>query len=90
MHNVMEDFMRTTIDLPENLVKEAMKACKVSTKTGVIILALKDLIRKSKISDLKNQLEKAQSQGFIEITNQAIRPTKLGQQYLNDCLGIFT
>ena len=45
--------MRTTIDLPEKLVQEAMKAAHVKTKTSVIILALKELIRKSKISDLK-------------------------------------
>ncbi len=42
-----------------------------------------------KIDTIKNQLEKAQSQDFIEITNQTIRPTKLGQRYLNDCLEIF-
>ena len=45
--------MRTTLDLPEKLMQEAMKAAHVKTKTNVIILALKELIRKSKISDLK-------------------------------------
>ena len=45
--------MRTTLDLPEQLIQEAMKAAHVKTKTNVIILALKELIRKSKISDLK-------------------------------------
>ncbi len=45
--------MRTTIDLPEKLMQEAMEAAHVKTKTSVIILALKELIRKSKISDLK-------------------------------------
>ncbi len=45
--------MRTTLDLPEKLLSEAMKRTHVGTKTGVIVLALKELIRKSKISDLK-------------------------------------
>lgn len=45
--------MRTTLDLPEKLVQEAMKVTCVKTKTNVIVLALKELIRKSKISDLK-------------------------------------
>ncbi len=45
--------MRTTLDLPENLLEEAMKVAHVKTKTNVIVLALKELIRKSKISDLK-------------------------------------
>jgi len=45
--------MRTTLDLPENLLTEAMKVTHTSTKTRVIVLALEELIRKSKISDLK-------------------------------------
>lgn len=49
-----EEPMRTTLDLPEKLVNEAMKLTHSDTKTRVIILALQELIRKSKISDLKN------------------------------------
>ena len=45
--------MRTTLDLPENLLDEAMKITHTATKTGVIIKALEELVRKSKISDLK-------------------------------------
>lgn len=45
--------MRTTLDLPEELLNEAMKATHINTKTKVIIAALEDLIRKSKISELK-------------------------------------
>ncbi|MDO9263430.1 MAG: type II toxin-antitoxin system VapB family antitoxin [Desulfosalsimonadaceae bacterium] len=45
--------MRTTLDIPENLITEAMEISRISTKTGVIIAALESLIRKSKISDLK-------------------------------------
>lgn len=45
--------MRTTLDLPEELLTEAMKATQINTKTKVIIAALEDLIRKSKISKLK-------------------------------------
>jgi Arc/MetJ family transcription regulator len=45
--------MRTTLDLPEKLLNEAMKITRTDTKTGVIVLALRELIRKSKITDLK-------------------------------------
>ena len=45
--------MRTTLDLPEKLLKEAMKITHIDTKTGVIVRALEELIRKSTISDLK-------------------------------------
>ena len=45
--------MRTTLDLPEDLLLEAMKTTQIQTKTKVIITALEELIRKSKISGLK-------------------------------------
>ena len=45
--------MRTTLDLPEDLLREAMKTTHIQTKTKVIITALEELIRKSKISGLK-------------------------------------
>jgi Arc/MetJ family transcription regulator len=45
--------MRTTLDIPEDLINEAMKATNIKTKTKVIVTALEGLIRKSKISDLK-------------------------------------
>ncbi len=45
--------MRTTLDLPENLINEAMKVTHTKTKTAVIVKALEELVRKSKISDLK-------------------------------------
>jgi len=53
MHKPKEATMRTTLDLPEELLNEAMKITSTGTKTGVIILALRELIRKSKITDLK-------------------------------------
>jgi len=52
MH-IKEDMMRTTLDLPEELLIEAMKTTQIRTKTKVIITALEDLIRKSKISGIK-------------------------------------
>ena len=45
--------MRTTLDLPEDLLLEAMKTTHISTKTKVIITALEQLITKSKISEIK-------------------------------------
>ena len=45
--------MRTTLDLPEDLLNEAMRATRAQTKTKVIIRALEELVRKSKISELK-------------------------------------
>lgn len=49
----MEIDMRTTLDLPENLLNEVMEATHTRTKTAVIIKALEELLRKTRISDLK-------------------------------------
>ena len=45
--------MRTTLDLPESLIKEALRVTHSKTKTAVITQALKELIRKNKIAKLK-------------------------------------
>ena len=45
--------MRTTLDLPVDLLQEAMQVTQTKTKTKVIILALEELVRKAAISDLK-------------------------------------
>ena len=45
--------MRTTLDLPEILVKEAMKASQQRSKTATIITALQELIRRNRLQQLK-------------------------------------
>ncbi len=46
--------MRTTLDLPEDLLLKAMSLSQIKTKTQVITTALQEMIRKSEISDIKN------------------------------------
>ncbi|AEF86771.1 conserved hypothetical protein [Treponema primitia ZAS-2] len=46
--------MRTTLDLPETLVAEAMEITNISTKKGVIMTALENLIRAEKIKGIKD------------------------------------
>ena len=45
--------MRTTLDLPDVLVQDAMKVSHQKTKTAVIITALQDLVRKSRLQELR-------------------------------------
>jgi Arc/MetJ family transcription regulator len=45
--------MRTTLDLPEDLVAEAMRVTRISTKTALIKTVLANLITKERIKDLK-------------------------------------
>ena len=61
--------MRTTLDLPEDLLKEAMLVSNIKTKTKVITIALEELVRKSKISDLKKYKGKVD----LEIDLNALR-----------------
>ncbi|MFO1491931.1 MAG: type II toxin-antitoxin system VapB family antitoxin [Kiritimatiellia bacterium] len=45
--------MRTTLDLPKDLLQDAMKASGSKTKTSAIILALQDLVRKGNMQKIK-------------------------------------
>ena len=61
--------MRTTIDIPEDLIREAMKVTKAPIKTALIKSALNDIIQKNKIKSLKNYKGKID----IEIDLNSIR-----------------
>jgi hypothetical protein len=41
--------MKTTLNIPDDLIKEAMAVSKGRTKTDVVIAGLKELIRQKKI-----------------------------------------
>ncbi len=45
--------MRTTLDLPKDLIDEAMKVTHISKKTDLIKAALVNLIQKERVKDLK-------------------------------------
>ena len=45
--------MRTTLDIPDSLLSEAMALTHISTKTDVIKTALQTLIQREKVKDLK-------------------------------------
>jgi Arc/MetJ family transcription regulator len=44
--------MRTTLNLPEELINETMLAVNLPTKTATILMALDQLIRRSKTMDI--------------------------------------
>jgi len=45
--------MRTTLDLPEDLLKEGMEVTDAKTKTALIIQAVQEFIQKTKVQELK-------------------------------------
>ena len=61
--------MRTTLDLPEALVDEALALTHIKTKTYLIKVALQNLIQREKIRDLKNYFGKID----LEVDLNALR-----------------
>lgn len=45
--------MRTTLNLPEEIINEGLKVTHIKTKTELIVTAVKELIRKHKILSIK-------------------------------------
>jgi Arc/MetJ family transcription regulator len=45
--------MRTTLDLPEDLLRQAMKIAHCKTKTMAILIALQNLIQRAKVRKIK-------------------------------------
>ena len=45
--------MRTTLDLPEDLVEEARQLLGFKSKTDTVVLALRELVRRRRIEELK-------------------------------------
>lgn len=64
--------MRTTLDIPAPLITEAMKRSHQKTKTAVIINALEDFVRKTRISGLKKYKGKID----LDIDLNALRKRK--------------
>lgn len=45
--------MRTTLDLPEDLLQEAQRLLGFKSKTDVVVLSLTELVRRHRIDELK-------------------------------------
>jgi hypothetical protein len=50
--------MRTTLDLPEGLVEEARDAIGFKSKTDTVVFALKEIVRRKRVDELKDFLMK--------------------------------
>ncbi|MEM6582906.1 MAG: type II toxin-antitoxin system VapB family antitoxin [Pseudomonadota bacterium] len=61
--------MRTTLDLPQDLLEEAMNLTDSKTKTSVIVLALEELIRKRKTAGIKRYRGKL----MLDVDTNALR-----------------
>ena len=50
--------MRTTLDLPEDLVEQARTALGYTSKTDTVVFALREVVRRSRLDELKSLMEK--------------------------------
>ena len=48
--------MRTTLDLPDDLVESARLALGFKSKTDTVVMALRELVRRHRIEELKGLL----------------------------------
>jgi Arc/MetJ family transcription regulator len=49
-------FMRTTLDINEELVREVMRAAKAKTKKGAIVIALKEYLKATRRQELRDMI----------------------------------
>jgi hypothetical protein len=60
MHMFYDFCMRTTMDLPEELIEEARTKLGFRSKTDTIIHSLKEIVRRSKLDELKDLFGKVE------------------------------
>ena len=58
--------MRTTLDLPEDLLDSARRALGFKSKTDTIIVALRELVRRHRIEELKGLLGRVELDVDVE------------------------
>ena len=69
--------MRTTLDLPENLVDEARAAVGFKSKTDTVVYALREVVRRSRVEDLKAMFGKVRID--LDISKSRGRPAKTSE-----------
>ncbi len=67
--------MRTTLDLPEELLEEARRLLGFKSKTDTVVLSLTELIRRRRIDELKNLAGKIDLQLDVPTSRRRPPPT---------------
>lgn len=66
--------MRTTLDLPEPLVEEARKSLGFRSKTDTVVFALREVVRRGRVEDLKRLFGSMDLQ--IDVPRSRRRPAR--------------
>jgi hypothetical protein len=64
--------MRTTLDIPQELLEEARSLLGFRSKTDTVILSLQELVRRRRVDELKSLLGKVDLE--IDLTSSRRRP----------------
>lgn len=65
--------MRTTLDLPEELLDEARRLLGFKSKTDTVVVSLQELIRRKRIDELKQMVGKIELE--IDVDASRRRPS---------------
>jgi hypothetical protein len=68
--------MRTTLELPEELIEEARKLLGFKSKTDTVIVSLQELIRRKRIDELRSMLGKVRLELDIPASRRRPRSRK--------------
>ena len=66
--------MRTTLDLPEDLIEEARTALGFKSKTDTVVFALREVVRRGRVEDLKRLFGSMDLQ--IDVPRSRRRPAR--------------
>lgn len=64
--------MRTTLDLPEELVESARRALGFKSKTDTVIVALREIVRRHRLEALKDLLGRVELD--VDVARSRRRP----------------
>ncbi len=67
--------MRTTLDLPADLIEEARRVLGFKSKTDTVVLALRDLIRRRNLDELKALMGRVELD--VDVSRSRRRPAEL-------------
>ena len=66
--------MRTTLHLPDGLVEEARTAVGFKSKTDTVVFALREVVRRSRVEELKSMFGKVKIE--LDIPKSRRRPAR--------------
>ena len=68
--------MRTTLDIPQELIEEARRILGFKSKTDTVILSLQELVRRRRIEELKDLLGSVELEIDLDVSRRRSREPK--------------